>query len=313
MRLDPLLLAGLAAVFGAILCVLIGFLPRSGKQRAVSRSLAAVRAMSVGPVNVRDQELQSPFVDRAVTPVLDRLTGLGNRLTPDRQIDGIRRRLDLAGNPPGWDADRVVASKVLGLFLGAALAIAVTLGLGAGTLPALGLLIAGLLVGWYAPTLWLYQVAYNRSEQIRADLPDILDLLTISVEAGLSFEAALSQVAEADDGPLARELFRVLQEMQIGTGRADALRALGERTDVAELRSFVSATVQAEGYGVPIANVLRIQSHEMRIKRGQHAEELAQKVPVKILFPLIFCIMPALFVVIMGPAAITVMDSLGGP
>jgi tight adherence protein C len=246
-----------------------------------------------------------------VTPLLDRLTGLGNRLTPDRQIDAIRRRLDLAGNPPGWDADRVVASKVLAVFVGAALAVVVTLTLDAGPLVTFGVIIAALVAGWFLPTVVLYQLAYNRSDRIRADLPDILDLLTISVEAGLSFEAALAQVAESDDGPLSRELFRVLQEMQIGTGRSDALRALGDRTDVAELKSFVSATVQAEGYGVPIANVLRVQSHEMRVKRGQHAEEMAQKVPVKILFPLIFCIMPALFVVIMGPAVLTVMDSLG--
>jgi tight adherence protein C len=126
---DPLLLTALGAIFLAILLPFLAALPRSGRQRAVARSLAAVKAMSAGPVSVRDQQLQSPLVDRAVTPLLDRLTGLGNRLTPDRQVDTIRRRLDLAGNPPGWDADRVVASKVLSVFLGHALAIVATLAL----------------------------------------------------------------------------------------------------------------------------------------------------------------------------------------
>ncbi|MDQ1667416.1 MAG: tight adherence protein, partial [Actinomycetota bacterium] len=137
-------------------------------------------------------------------------------------------------------------------------------------------------------------------------------LLTISVEAGLAFDAALSQVARNTTGPVADEFFRVLQEMQIGLGRSEAMRALGERSDLPELRSFVTAMVQAEAFGIPIAQVLRVQSREMRTKRTQRAEELAQKVPVKILFPLIFCILPALFVVILGPAAIQIYQSFSG-
>jgi tight adherence protein C len=160
--------------------------------------------------------------------------------------------------------------------------------------------------------MWIYQLGYDRTEQIRLELPDALDLLTISVEAGLAFDAALAQVARNSDGPLAAELFRVLKEMQIGTGRLDALRALAGRTDVEELRIFVGAMVQADSFGIPIASVLRVQSKEMRVKRSQRAEEKAQQVPVKILFPLIFCIMPALFVVVLGPAALKIMGQLGG-
>jgi tight adherence protein C len=137
-----------------------------------------------------------------------------------------------------------------------------------------------------------------------------LDLLTISVEAGLAFDAAVSQVARNSEGPLADEFFRVLQEMQIGMGRTDAMRALGERTDVEELQGFVTAMVQADAFGIPIANVLRVQAKEMRIKRSQRAEEKAQKVPVKILFPLIFCILPCLFIVVLGPAAINIYEAL---
>jgi tight adherence protein C len=165
-------------------------------------------------------------------------------------------------------------------------------------------------LGYLTPDLALYQSAYNRNERIRRDLPDSMDLLTISVEAGLPFDSALSQVARNTRGPLAEELFRVLQEMQIGLGRIDALRAVAERTNVPELRGFVTAMVQAEAFGIPIANVLRVQAKELRVKRSQRAEELAQKVPVKILFPLIFCIMPALFIVVMGPAAISAYHNL---
>jgi tight adherence protein C len=184
--------------------------------------------------------------------------------------------------------------------------------LGAGPLTVVGLMIASSSLGYLTPNIVLYQLGYNRREQMRRELPDALDLLTISVEAGLAFDAALSHVARNTTGPLAEEFFRVLQEMQIGLGRADAMRALIERTDLPELRGFVTAMVQADTFGIPIANVLRVQSREMRVKRSQRAEELAQKVPVKILFPLIFCILPALFVVILGPAAIRIIQSLGG-
>jgi len=147
---------------------------------------------------------------------------------------------------------------------------------------------------------------------MRKDLPDALDLLTISVESGMAFDSAVSQVARNTRGPLADEFFRVLQEMQIGLSRSDAIRAMGERTDIAELKTFASAMVQADTLGIPIANVLRVQATEMRVKRSQRAEEMAQKVPVKILFPLIFCILPVLFIIIIGPAAITIFQSFTG-
>jgi tight adherence protein C len=147
---------------------------------------------------------------------------------------------------------------------------------------------------------------------MRRELPDALDLLSITVEAGLAFDAALSQVARNTTGPLADEFFRVLQEMQIGLGRTEALRALGDRANLPELRGFVTAMVQADAFGVPIANVLKVQARELRIKRSQRAEEQAQKVPVKILFPLIFCILPTLFVIVIGPAAISIIRNFKG-
>jgi tight adherence protein C len=307
---EVLLLVGLAAVFLAILLLLTTVGTITSERQAVSRSLAAVEAIQTAPRSMQNQ-LDRPFGERVLRPSTQRLARLGRRLTPSDQANRIRRKLDLAGNPVEWDVDRVIAFKVLGLIIGLLVGLVVGALLG-GALAAVALGAGGALLGFFVPTMLLYQSAYNRSEQIRKDLPDALDLLTISVEAGLAFDAAVSQVARNTTGPLADELFRVLQEMQIGMGRTDAMRALGERTDVEELRSFVTAMVQADAFGIPIANVLRVQANEMRIKRSQRAEEMAQKVPVKILFPLIFCILPALFIVVLGPAAISVYDAFIG-
>ena len=163
------------------------------------------------------------------------------------------------------------------------------------------------MVGYLAPNMYLFQKGFDRTEKIKKALPDAIDLLTISVEAGLGFDSALQHVAKSTEGPLADEFARVLQEMQIGLGRSQALRALGERTTLPDLRGFVSSMVQADAFGIPIGQVLRVQSSEIRIKRRQRAEELAQKVPVKILPPLIFCILPCLFIAVMGPAALTLL------
>jgi len=302
------LLLGLAAVFLAIVLLLTTIGTITSERQAVNRSLAAVRAIDSAPDSMKT-ELDKPFGDRVMSPAMGRLTTIGRRFTAGDQTERMSRKLDLAGNPPGWDVDRVIAFKVLGLFAGLLLGIALGALVG-GLLPTVAIAAGITLLGFYLPNIVLYQSAYNRSDQIRKDLPDALDLLTISVEAGLAFDAAVSQVARNTDGPLADEFFRVLQEMQIGMGRTDAMRALGDRTDVEELQGFVTSMVQADAFGIPIANVLRVQAKEMRIKRSQRAEEQAQKVPVKILFPLIFCILPALFVVVLGPAAINIYQSI---
>ena len=307
MPAELMLALGLLAVFVAIAVLLSTVGAITTERQAVNRSLAAVQAIHTSPKSMQ-AELDQPFKDRVTDPALKNLTSFGRRFTPADQAERIKHKLDLAGNPPKWDVDRIIAFKVLGLFSGLVLGLLIGALLG-GPLPAVGLAAGGALLGYYAPNLVLYQKAYNRSEQIRKDLPDALDLLTISVEAGLAFDAAVSQVARNTEGPLADEFFRVLQEMQIGLGRSEALRALGDRTDVEELRGFVTAMVQADAFGIPIANVLRVQAKEMRIKRSQRAEEMAQKVPVKILFPLIFCILPVLFIVVLGPAAITIYDA----
>jgi tight adherence protein C len=312
--MDPrmALQAGLGIVFVGLIGVLGTVLSMVRTRRTVNRRAALLDGFQVSAQPLRQQELEQPFGERVLGPLTDRFERAGRRLTPDERLERIRGRLDLAGNPEGWDVDRILGLKALGLFAGLAVGVILPPVFGAGVR---GIVLAGLalaLLGWFGPTMWIYQVGYTRTEQIRRELPDALDMLTISVEAGLAFDAALAQVARNSDGPLAKELFRVLQEMNIGTGRIDALRALAERTDVDELKIFVGAMVQADGFGIPIAKVLRVQSREMRVKRSQRAEKRAQQVPVKILFPLIFCIMPALFIVVLGPAGIKIFEQFRG-
>jgi tight adherence protein C len=301
------LVVGVLLLVVAVVLLSVG-LAEERDTRGVARSLALVRATSSAPELVTD-EAEPPFGDRVLVPLHGRALRLGRRLAGTDSAERIRHRLDLAGNPAGWTVDRVLTGTVLGATAGLVVAGVFALLLDP-TLPvAVLLVVAGAVVGFFSPGLYLYQRTYDRSERIRRDLPDAIDLLTISVEAGLGFDAAVQQVARNTDGPLADELARVLREMQLGQGRAAALRGLGERTDVAELRGFVGAMVQADTLGIPIAQVLRVQSAEIRVKRRQHAEEKAQQVPVKMTVPLIFCILPCLFVVVLGPAVLNIMDT----
>lgn len=304
-----LLVGGVIAIFASIVGLVMALGATASDRQQVNRSLAALDALSPRRDEVR-RELDRPFVERVLSPVLQRLSRFGGQLSPRDEASKLRHRIDLAGNPTGWDVERILAFKMIGLVCGVVVGLALPLALGGGLAVAAGVTVLLGTLGYFAPDIVLYQAAYNRSERIRRDLPDSMDLLTISVEAGLPFDAALSQVARNTRGPLAEELFRVLQEMQIGLARIDALRAVAERTNVAELRGFVTAMVQADTFGIPVANVLRVQARDLRVKRSQRAEEMAQKVPVKILFPLIFCILPALFIVVMGPAAISAYHSL---
>jgi tight adherence protein C len=304
-----IIILGVIAIFVGVAAVILTLGASASERQQVGRSLAALDAMGVRREEVR-RELDRPFTERVIGPFINWLSRVGAQVSPRDEASTLRHRIELAGSPAGWDVERVLAFKVIGLIFGLVIGIGVPLLTGAGLAVTTGVVVLLAPLGYFAPDLALYQAAYQRSDQIRRDLPDSMDLLTISVEAGLPFDSALSQVARNTRGPLADELFRVLQEMQIGLGRIDALRAVAERTNVAELRGFVTAMVQADQFGIPVASVLRVQARELRVKRSQRAEELAQKVPVKILFPLIFCILPALFIVVMGPAAISAYHSL---
>lgn len=301
-----LFVLGVALVLLAI--VLVGSaLSSSAEGGGVNRSLAVLEAMTNAPKEMT-RELDKPFAERVLAPLQARATKIGRRISGADTSDRIRRKLDLAGNPAGWTVDRVLSGKVIGAVAGLFLGIVFSLMLESPTVKIV-VIAGGALAGFFAPNMYLYQKAHDRAEKLQKELPDAIDLLTISVESGLGFDAAVQQVARNTEGPLSEEFSRVLREMQIGQGRADALRAMGERADVADLRSFVGSMVQADSFGIPIAQVLRVQSAEMRVKRRQRAEEKAQQVPVKITIPLIFCILPTLFIAVMGPAVLSIMDS----
>jgi len=300
-----LFIVGVLLVGCAIALLAMALAPSGG----VQGSLALVEAAGNAPAELVE-ELEPSFADRILEPLRHRALRVGRRLAGADSVDRMRRKLDLAGNPRGWSVDKLVSSKVLCAGFGLLAATVLGYLFGASLAVGLGIAATGGIVGFFAPDLFLYQRAYDRAEKLRRELPDAIDLMTISVEAGLGFDAAVQQVARNTEGPLAEEFARMLREMQLGTGRAEALRGLGERTNVDEVRSFASAMVQADSFGIPVGQVLRVQSSEIRVKRRQWAETKAQQVPVKMTIPLIFCILPCLFVIIMGPAALQIMDTL---
>ena len=303
-----IMMLGVGAIFGGIFLSLAAFGAFTNEARGVSKSLQVIENFSSLPQALTG-EVEPGFQVRVLNPLLDRFVGLGRRVTPSDYSERIAAKLNVAGNPPGWTVDRVMSLKVVGIAVGLVAGVLLAWLLDKGTMPSIGITVVGAVAGYYGPNYYLYQKGHDRAASMQRALPDALDLLTISVEAGLGFDAALSQVARNTDGPLADEFARVLQEMQIGLGRSQALRALGERSTLAELRSFTSAMVQADSFGIPVGQVLRVQSNEIRLKRRQRAEEAAQKIPVKIMVPLVLFILPALFVAVLGPAIITMMDT----
>ena len=301
---------GIFLAFGAMLLAFIAVQDFVLERRQVFKALRSVRAIELTPTDVRQRELAVPFFQRVFIPSLRRVGSVGRRLTPASVTERLAKELVYAGSPVGWDAERVLAMKLLG--------VGIFVGLGfllsrlAGFTPFRTMIFAGLFayVGYYLPEWILRSKSGARQKAMQRALPDALDLLSITVEAGLGFDAAVARVARQAGGPLGEELHRVLQEMQIGKTRSDALRDLADRTSIPELKSFVLAMVQADIFGISIAKVLQVQAREMRLKRRQRAEEQAQKVPVKIVFPLILCIFPSLFIVLLGPAVITIYENI---
>ncbi|WP_285249429.1 type II secretion system F family protein [Pseudarthrobacter sp. fls2-241-R2A-168] len=238
------------------------------------------------------------------------LEGIGRRLTPPAYVAFLDRLLALAGRPVSMPLGKVLGSK---LGIGAAGVAAGIYLSSVGSTPLMKL--AGLFLlflGYFIPDLLLYSKGLERQKVIQLELANTLDQMLISVEAGLGFEGAMARAGDNGKGPLAEELVRTLQDMQVGRSRRESYLALAERTNIPELRSFVQAVVQADTYGIAISRVLRVQAKVMRVKRRQRAEEKAMKLPVMILFPLLFFIFPVLFIAILGPAVINTIATFSG-
>jgi tight adherence protein C len=298
--------AGLLCLSMILALSVIGVI--TSERRGVARSVAAIQAMDSAPSVLRD-EVERPFAERIIAPLGERMVGLGRKLVRADTARKIQYRLNTAGNPPAWDVNRILGLKVLGGGIFTVLGFLYLLSRDWPVYKLVGATVLVGLFGYVLPNLLLYNAGQKRELLMRNALPDAMDLLTISVEAGLGFDAAVSRVAKNGDGPLNQEFARLLQEMQIGRGRSEAMRAMAERTSLPDLKSFCLAMVQADSLGIPIARVLRIQSKEMRVKRRQRAEEKAQQVPIRMMIPLVLFILPCLFIVILGPAGIQIADT----
>ena len=256
---------------------------------------------AVRPPTLEEIELQKPFSERMLRPLFLKLSGKITSLTPQKNLEEIRVNLDSAGNP-----NNLAVADFLGLKGFAALAlggVAVLLLSGSDQsvlVKILGPVGAGFF-GQMLPNMWLSGKIGARQKDLTLSMPNALDLLTISVEAGMGFDQALQKVADKWDNTLTREFQRVLREQRMGMSRREALRALGQRAVVSEVTSFTSAIIQADQLGVSIARILQIQSQEMRVKRRQKAEKLAHEAPLKMTFPMVLFMMPSLWIIILGP------------
>jgi tight adherence protein C len=302
----PYAIAGVAAL--AILLIFVGLAGTSTVDPVQARltQLGTIQAR-----NLEELELQQPLLERTLRPLMARLSGTVARLTSTSFTERTAKRLALAGNPGNLRTADWLGIKAIAAVVGGALLFLI-FGLAGGNILAgilLGLI--GLAIGYIVPEFWLGGRVRKRQHAILLSIPDALDLLTISVRAGLGFDAALGKVVEKMHGPLTDEFQRALAEVRVGKARRDALRDIIPRTEVAPLTNFIGAIIQAEQLGVSISKVLQVQSEQLRIERRQRAEEMAAKAPIKMLFPLVGCIFPALFIVILGPALILIIQGLG--
>src|SRR5438093_4289648 len=277
--------------------------------RLVESQVTTAGGQAAPHVDLREEEMKEDFGSRVFVPIIARAGRVARRITPLDTRDRITKKLLVAGSPVGWDAERVLAFKIIGAVAGfiGSLVLLQLISLSS----FLQIVVFALLtfVGFIAPDSILNNRVEERKKEILRTLSDTLDLLTISVEAGLSLNAAMAQVVRNVPGVLSAEFARMLQEIQLGVPRSDAFRHLAERTDVDELNAFALAMIQADIFGVSIASVLRTQAAQLRIKRRQAIDANAQQTPVEIVFPLVLCVLPALFVVIVGPGAIQIFNT----
>ena len=296
-----------AAAFACTLAVpLLAYAAGAGDKVANQGGSAVNSLRKPTSTNLRDVRLQQRATDRVVAPMMDALAGRVRRFTPLGAIDEMERKINVAGVTSTWTVERLLATKVFFGVIGAAGGIFILVGgVSIKRLAMAALLTAG---AYIFPDMQLDRRAKDRAKLIEKDLPDILDQMTIGVEAGLGFDAALARVATENEGPLAEEFGRMMQDRQLGMGREEAFNRIVDRTSSADLKHFILALTQADKHGMPLATVLRVQAEEMRQKRRVRAEEKALALPVKLVLPLVACILPSLFIVILGPAAFRMID-----
>ena len=264
------------------------------------------------PKTLEEIELEQPFNERVIKPIVANLTQLASKLTPSQSMEKQRTQLVLAGNPYNmgvteFTAMRLVCSAILG-------AVALALSFLMQSAPIQFILFSGVgvAIGFLGPVFWIGKKIKARKKAIMKVLPDAIDLMTISVEAGLAFDGAMQRVADKWDNELSNEFKKAISEMRVGKTKRDALREVVARTGVPDLSTFVASVIQADQLGVSIAKVLRIQSEQLRVRRRQRAEEQAHKAPILMMIPMVFLIFPATYIVILGPSVPKMMQAFGG-
>ncbi|MDE0801999.1 MAG: type II secretion system F family protein [Acidimicrobiales bacterium] len=293
-----------AALVACSVIVLVWALAGEKPISAVQENLS--RSGNLG--DSRQIALSASARTRLLDPFFAGIARFAKGLTGSGTAAKTQRKLELAGlHDTGWTVERMLVIRVFSLLIGSAIAFSILTGERDRNSILLAIIVFG--IGYAAPTAWLDRKSDERQGLIERQLPDIIDQLSVSVEAGLGFDAAMARSAEGRSGPLAEELTRVLQDLQVGVPRQDALERMVERTDVPDLRQFVVSIRQSTKHGLPIARILNVQSQELRDKRRSRVEEKAASLPVKIVFPLVFCILPSLFVVVLGPAALNISES----
>ena len=308
--MDIMAVAVAALAAGAILLIVIGLAGGSPVDPVQAR-LTQLGTMQAK--NLEELELQQPFLERTLRPLAASLSNRASRIASTSFTERTEKRLALAGNPGDLRVADWIGIKVIAAVIGGVLFVFLFGVVGLMSFPfPIGYLfgIIGLLFGYTVPEFWLGGRVKKRQKAILLMIPDALDLLTISVRAGLGFDAALGKVVEKLKGPLSDEFRRALAEVRVGKARRDALRDIVPRTEVVPLTNFIGAIIQAEQLGVSVSKVLQVQSEQLRIERRQRAEEQAAKAPIKMLFPLVGCIFPSLFIVILGPAIILIVQNL---
>ena len=308
-----IIIAVVVIILGALLLVGIGM--KDSQDVDPLQDRLAEFAARGERVDLEEIEMSQPLTSRIIFPLARKLGELALRFTPQNAIQQTSHKLELAGNPKGIDPTLFWAMRMFGLSLGAILFFVSRIVPEGSFLEGRGLLFAlpAAALGFFMPELWLRGRINKRQSEIRKAMPDALDLLTICVEAGLGFDAAMAKVYEKWDNPLAEGFGRVIREIQLGKLRRDSLKDMADRMGVSEMTSFTAAVIQSEQLGVSMAKVLRIQADQMRVKRRQRAEEAAHKAPVKMLIPMAILIFPSICIVLLTPAFLMLMSSaLGG-
>lgn len=263
-------------------------------------------------MTLEEIEMTMPFAERFLRPIVERIGSIITSKTPAKQQEALQDKINLAGRPLGLTVGMFLTSQIVALLAFTALAFGLAQVMGLSGNLAIVTPIGGGILGYIIPNIWLDRKVKARQKELLLALPNALDLLTISVEAGLGFDAAIARVCEKYHNALSMEFAQVLNEVRLGRPRLEALEDMGRRNKVEELNNFIQAIVQSEQLGVGIASVLRIQSEEIRRRRRQRAEEQGQKAPLKMLFPMVGCIFPCLFICLLGPAVLQVIKSFGG-